>query len=101
MPELWTDATGAVPPHLLHNFSLKGCHTELSQLLQLGAARWPTGGFSPLHAACSNGHAECVRVLLAAAPGETARGYPATARASPARLKRRSQTAACSACPSV
>jgi len=66
MPELWTDATGAAPPHLLHNFALKGCHAELSQLLQLGAARWPTGGFSPLHAACSNGHAECVRVLLAA-----------------------------------
>ena len=66
MPELWTDATGAVPPHLLHNFALKGCHAELSQLLQLGAARWPMGGFSPLHAACSNGHAECVRVLLAA-----------------------------------
>ena len=54
MPELWTDATGAVPPHLLHNFALKGCHAELSQLLQLGTARWPMGGFSPLHAACSN-----------------------------------------------
>ena len=66
MPELWTDATGAAPPHLLHNFALKGCHAELSQLLQLGAARWPMGGFSPLHAACSNGHVECVRVLLAA-----------------------------------
>ena len=36
MPELWTDATGAVPPHLLHNFALKGCHADLSQLLQLG-----------------------------------------------------------------
>jgi len=66
MPDLWTDATGAVPPHLLHNFALRGCHAELSQLLALGTARWPSGGFSPLHAACSNGHAACARVLIAA-----------------------------------
>ena len=66
MPDLWTDATGAVPPHLLHNFARRGCHAELSQLLALGTARWPSGGFSPLHAACSNGHAACARVLIAA-----------------------------------